>query len=295
MTNDRLNWDDLRYFLALARNGTMSEAGRELRVKHTTVARRIKSLEQNLASRLFDHLPQGYAMTQVGENLYQHALEMEQRAFAVNREVLGSDTQLSGALNLTASHNVASVLITPHLTKFHQNYPEVELNLLCSIDLADLTVRQADIAIRLTAKPPQHLIGKKLLPLRHGIYASTQYLTQAPKTPQVILWLGESQQTDWLVKSFENVKVMMRADDITTILSCVENHMGLARLPCFVGDSSAQLKRLDIALPPSDWGIWMLSHVDLRATARVRVCREFLADTIQDNRCLVEGLNSHYW
>ena len=108
-----LNWDDLRFFLALARQGSVSGAGRVLQVKHTTVARRISALEAQLGSRLFDRLPGGYAMTQVAENLYPHALAMEETVQAADREVFGMDAQLSGILKLTASHDVFSRLILP--------------------------------------------------------------------------------------------------------------------------------------------------------------------------------------
>ncbi len=289
-----LNWDDFRYFLALARGHTVSEAGRVLGVKHTTVARRIKSLEDGLATRLFDHLPDGYAMTQAGENLYQHALEMEQRALAVERETLGLDTQLKGELNLTASHDVANRLIVPHLGLFNRAYPEVELNLLSSAGLVDLAARQADIALRLTPRPPEYLIGKKVLPLRHGIYATEGYLKKKRQHEQVILWLNETEKPEWVTDNFKNSKVIIRTSDITTMQGCVENHMGLARMPCYIGDSSKALKRLNVKLKPSDWGLWVLSHVDLRATARVRACREFLIDIIEQQKGLVEGLDSNY-
>ena len=101
-----LNWDDLRFFLALARTRTVSAAGRELEVKHTTVSRRIKALEQGLGTRLFDHLPDGYALTPAGENLFQNALLMEEQAQAVGRQVFGLDEQLEGHLVLTAAHDV---------------------------------------------------------------------------------------------------------------------------------------------------------------------------------------------
>ena len=158
-----MNWDDLRYFLALARTHTVSAAGRSLGVKHTTVARRIKALEQSLSCRLFDHLAQGYALNQAGENLYQRALVIEEQALAVNREVFGLDNQLRGTLNFTAAHDVASRLVIPHLGRFKRAYPELELQLFGSAGLMDLAAREADIALRLTASPPDYLVGKPLL------------------------------------------------------------------------------------------------------------------------------------
>ena len=289
-----MNWDDLRYFLALARARTVSAAGRDLAVKHTTVARRIKALEQGLGTRLFDHLPDGYAMTLAGENLYQHALIMEEQAQAVDRQVFGLDAQLQGSLKLTASYDVMARLIVPQLGLFKRAYPGIDLQLMGSTGLADLSARQADIALRLTPKPPDYLIGKKVLPLRHGIYASAKYLKKNPKPGQVILWNDEIEYPEWVKQHFPNAQVAIRVDDVTTMLACVTNHMGLARIPCYIGETGNDLYRLDLPLTASTWGIWVLSHVDLRATARVRACREFLIDIIQQQRSLIEGLNSRY-
>lgn len=289
-----MNWDDLRYFLALARARTVSAAGRDLAVKHTTVARRIKALEQGLGTRLFDHLQDGYAMTLAGENLYQHALIMEEQAQAVDRQVFGLDAQLQGSLKLTASYDVMARLIVPQLGLFNRAYPGIDLQLMGSTGLADLSARQADIALRLTPKPPDYLIGKKVLPLRHGIYASAKYLKKNPKPGLVILWNDEIEHPEWVKQHFPNAEVVIRVDDVTTMLACVTNHMGFARIPCYIGETGDDLYRLDLPLTPSTWGIWVLSHVDLRATARVRACREFLIDIIQQQRSLIEGLNSRY-
>ncbi len=290
-----MNWDDLRFFLALAREGSVSAAGRVLNVKHTTVARRISALEDKLGSRLFDHLSDGYVMTPAGENLYQHALVMEEQAQAVDRQVFGLDAQLQGSLKLTASYDVLGRLVVPHLGLFKRAYPGIELELLGSSGLTDLSARQADIALRLTPKPPDYLIGKKVLPLRHGIYASAKYLKNRPKADQVILWNDEVDHPEWVRHHFPNAEVSIRADDVTTMLACASNHRGLARLPCYIGESATNLYRLDLPLTPSTWSVWVLSHVDLRATARVRVCREFLVGIIEQQKSLIEGLDSRYF
>jgi DNA-binding transcriptional LysR family regulator len=289
-----LNWDDLRFFLALSRKGTVSGAGRELGVKHTTVARRIKAFEESLGSRLFDHRQDGYAMTPVGENLYQHAVSMEQHAQAVDRQVFGLDAQLKGGLKLTASQDVLSRLIIPQLGLFSRNYPGIELQLLSSSGLADLSARQADIALRLTPKPPDYLIGKKVLSLRHGIYGSKKYLKANPRPKHLILWNDEIDQPEWVKQHFPQASIALRTDDATAMLACVSNHLGVARIPCYIGETARDLYRLNLTLTPSNWGVWVLSHVDLRDTARVRICRDFLVSIIEKQKTLIEGLDSRY-
>ncbi len=289
-----MNWDDLRFFLALAREGTVSGAGRVLAVKHTTVARRISTFEEQLGSRLFDRLSTGYVMTQVAENLYPHALSMEALAQAADREVFGMDTQLQGVLKLTASYDVFNRLITPKLHQFTDQYPGIDLELTSSTHLADLAGRQADIALRLTPKPPEYLIGREVLPLRHGIYGSSEYLKKKRAVEKLILWGHDQDMPQWVNDHFSGARVVARVSEIMTMMDTVKNHMGLARMPCYVGDAEPTLRRLDLPLAASDWGVWVLSHVDLRSTARVRVCREFLIGIIQQQQTLIEGLDSNY-
>ena len=290
-----MNWDDLRFFLALARTRTVSAAGRELEVKHTTVSRRIKALEQGLGTRLFDHLPDGYALTPAGENLFQNALLMEEQAQAVERQVFGLDAQLKGHLVLTASHDVFSRLVTPQLGIFKKVYPGIDLQLLSSTGLTDLSARQADIALRLTPKPPDYLIGKRVMRLGIGIYASRQYLQNHSKWDHLVLWNDEMEKPEWARQNFPDAEVVIRANDVTTLLACLKNHMGLSMLPCYIGDSAPELMRIDLPLQESTWGVWVLSHTDLRATARVRACREFLVDILEQQRELISGSASSYW
>ena len=289
-----MNWDDLRFFLALAREGTVSSAGRALKVKHTTVARRIAVLEAKLGSRLFDRLPGGYAMTQVAENLYQHALAMEEVAQAADREVFGMDAQLSGILKLAASYDVFTRLITPRLGEFTEQYPGINIELQSSTSLVDLASRQADIALRLSSRPPDYLIGRKILPLGHGVYASARYLKKKRDVEKLILWEHERDTPEWVNDHYQGARVVVRVSEIMTMMEVVRNHMGLARIPCYVADTEPSLRRIDVSLTPSTWGVWVLSHVDLRSTARVRVCREFLINIIEQQRNLIEGLESKY-
>jgi DNA-binding transcriptional LysR family regulator len=290
-----MNWDDLRYFLALSRAGSVSRAGKALGVNHTTVARRIGTLENELKTRLFERTSEGYEMTQAAEDMYEHALQMEERAQAIDREVFAQDAELKGPLKLTVSHDVASRLIVPKLTEFHRAYPGIDLDVLTTTGLVDLAAREADIALRLTARPPDYLVGREVLPLRHGIYGAPDYLQRASDLVDVILFRGDMDMPAWVTENYAQARVALRVDDVTTMLAAVRSGLGLARMPCYIGDSDRTVRRIDVALTPSTWGIWILSHVDLRCTARVRVCREFLFDAIEQQRALVLGKSSRYF
>lgn len=285
----------MRFFLALCREGSVSKAGKAIGVNHTTVARRIGALEKMLGTRLFDRQPHGYAMTQSAENMYEHALRMEEQAQAIDREVFGQDAELQGPLKLTVAHDVAERLVISKLLEFQETYPCIDLELLTTTGLVDLAAREADIAVRLTDKPPDYLIGRKVMSMRHGIYGSPKYLRHLEGPADVVLFRGGDETPEWVAEHFPDSKTVLRLDDVSTMVAAVRDHMGLARMPCYVGDSEPGVQRLDLTLTPSTWGVWVLSHVDLRSTARVRVCREFLIGAIEKQRPLILGEESRYY
>ncbi len=180
-----MNWDDLRFFLAVCRNGSVTGAGKALGVNHTTVARRIAALEKSIGTRLFNHSRGGYEMTQAAENMVERAMQMEEITQAIDRDVFGKDAELSGPLKLTVSHDVAERLLIHRLCVFRNAYPKIQLDLLTTTGLVDLAAREADIAVRLTDKPPDYLVGREVLPMRHGVYASPAYLKRGDETPKV--------------------------------------------------------------------------------------------------------------
>ncbi|MEO1245765.1 MAG: LysR family transcriptional regulator [Pseudomonadota bacterium] len=289
-----MNWDDTRYFLAVCRAGSVSAAGKTLGVNHTTVARRIAAFESDLGTRLFDRTREGYVMTQAAENMYDNALCMEEYAQTIDRTMYARDAELRGPLKLTVPYDFANRVLAPILPAFKARYPQIDLELLTTTGLVDLAAREADLAIRLTAKPPDYLVGRKLLPLRHGVYGTRRSLRSMGSEPSVILFRSERDMPEWVREHFPAARVVLRTDNLSTMHAAVAAGLGLARMPCYEVDADRKLKRLDLPLTPSSWGIWVLSHVDLRSTARVRVTREFMADAIMQNKTLILGEASRY-
>jgi DNA-binding transcriptional LysR family regulator len=289
----KTNWDDLRFFLALSRHKTATHAGIALGVNHTTIARRAKALEESLNTRLFERSQSGYELTQAGENLLAYAIEMEELIQSMDRDIFGRDSQLNGPLKVTIAHDVAERLLVKALCAFHNKYPNIELELLTTTGLINMNTREADIALRITPKPPEYLVGKEITRLQHGIYTSVDYWEANSDNPEVILYF-DNDSSDWVKNHFPHANTAMRVDDVGTMSHAVAEHMGIARLPCYVGDTDSRLRRLHIDLPQSTWGIWILNHIDLRSTARVRAAREFLIQTIEQQRSLIDGKQSRY-
>ena len=272
----------------------MSGAGRALGVRHTTVARRIQALEQHMGTRLFDRSRSGYSMTQAAENLFDDVLKLEEKIQHVDHKTSDQDAALAGLLKLTVAHDLANRLIVPEIGKFLDAYPKIELQLLMTTGLIDLAAREADIAIRMTPSPPEYLVGRELMKLRHGIYGTEEVLNNLSEPVNVILFRSEIDHPAWVTDNFINAKAALHVDDVSTMAVVTKNGIGIAKMPCFIGDTEPALRRLDVEIQLSTWGIWILNHVDLRATARVRACKDFLQDTLESKRHLIQGDNSLY-
>ncbi len=290
------DWDDLRYFLAVAREGNVTAASSHLKVNHSTVSRRISAMEARHGVRLFERLPNGYKLTSAGDNIFQLTQEIEEKSLQVERLLFAQDSRLQGKLNITLPHDMANHCILPYFNSFTHSYPDIDINYIVSPRLKNLNAREADIAIRLTASPPDYLIGKKVANLRHGIYRSSLYSTKPSNEDRLILWHFEQEKPKWVKQYFPNAQVAMRVDDLASMYAAVKAGVGLARMPCYLPDVHADehIFRLDLALKPSTWGVWVLSHKDLRDTRRVKICKDFLNDILIRQKALFEGELSVY-
>jgi len=185
-----MNWDDLRLFLAVAREGSISGAARSLHVQHSTVSRRMRALESKLGVRLIERKKSGYELTDAGESVHKAACRMEYEVLDVDAVLGGSDAKLSGELRVSAINNMASTVLMPMFARFNQNYPDVELHLLVSNKYTSLIEREADIAIRLTNTPTDTLMGKRVVTVASTVYASRQYLADMRENGGKAKWLG---------------------------------------------------------------------------------------------------------
>ncbi|MDX8404740.1 MAG: LysR family transcriptional regulator, partial [Mariprofundus sp.] len=187
-----MNWDDLKLFLAVAREGSISGGARVLGVQHSTISRRMRALEETLGVRLIERKKSGYELTPAGENLKNSALKMEHEVLEVDSKLGGRDARLIGELRVTATNSMASTILMPMFSRFSQRYPEVELHLLASNQNISLVERNADVAIRLTNTPTDALIGKRFATVATTLYGSHSYLEQLQQEGGKPKWLGVS-------------------------------------------------------------------------------------------------------
>jgi len=294
-----MDWDDIRIFLAVAREGSFLGAAKVLKVNQTTVSRRVASFEKKHQVRLFDRLNAGgLTITVQAKGILEHAQEMEKQAQALDRRLVGGDTKLDGKLTITMP-DLFSRLLMPHLDKFQREYPNIELEFLTTYLPLNLGGREADIALRVTQAPPEYLIGKCFAHVHHGIYSSHYYHEQHQvlnhHEAQALLRSNEAEKPNWVQDFFPNIRCSTRYATGLSVMLGVENHLGIARLPCFAGDSIEEAGRIPLSLNETPWGVWILSHVDLRSTAKVRVFREFLSDTLTELKPVIEGERSTFF
>ncbi len=288
-----MNWDDLRLFLAAADAGSMRAAAKTLRISHTTISRRIESLEADFDTRLFERRSDGFDLTPAGEALLPVARSMESNLLGVERQVRGADKELVGPLVVTLPDMFAMYLVGPLLMDFMEAYPSIDLEVSESWDVFDLSKREADIAIRFTDNPPEHLIGRELGICHEAAYSTEAYLEEhGPlKTSQTARWIGfgdAAYQSRWVASSpFPHLQTLGRLDQIPTQVEATKAGFGIGLLPCFAGDTVPELVRLTD--PSPRMGVWLLSHRDLRASARVRAFRQFVTERRSYLRDRLEG------
>ncbi len=293
-----MDWDDVRFFLALSRNGSVRATGDQMGVSHSTVARRIDTFEQAMGVRLFDRTPRGYVMTVAGEDMMETALRIEEDMNSLERRLLGQDAKLEGRICVTFPDNLTSNFLMPFMSEFSDAYPDIDLEMILSYRALDLSKREADVAIRYYrpgVQPPEHLIGRKLACVYYAHYASPAYLDKIDlsKNPSEIHWMAwadEGRFPDWVKSSpYPHIPTRHILENGTLQMQAAKSGLGISMLPCMAADADPDLVRLPDSIPEPYFDIWILSHPDLRETARLRLFRQTLSKNITNHLDLIEG------
>lgn len=287
-----MNWDDLRLFLAVARSGSISSGARQLDLQHSTVSRRMRKLEKELRVRLFDKVPSGYTLTSEGKALKARAADIERAFLAVDDTLAGKDQHPSGPLRVTAIDNMASTILMPMFARFSQSYPDICLHLMVSNTDVSLSQREADIAIRLTNTPPDTLIGKRVATVSSAIYGSRNYLRRLHEKGNEAEWIGVDCcqfHRSWTRQECNKATHRFSVDDTLLTQAALREGLGIAILPCFMGDTDPALARYSEPRPEWDLGLWVLNHPDLKRTARVLAFRDFISTEIKQQEHVFLG------
>jgi molybdate transport repressor ModE-like protein len=274
-----INWDDLRYLLAVARSGSMSGAARELEVNHATVIRRVKNLEELLGTRLFERQGHTYVITPAGQVAFDAAERMEAQSVGVERQVLGQATDLSGRIRVTAPEPMGRTYLLPAIREFNELYPDILIDLSLSMRSYDLGMREADVAFRVTENPPEDLVGNKLATLQMAVYARRGE-SLAPEDVRRVISVEHllQEKVNWEDRYFPDAKVSLVTDSPAVAADAVKEGFGVAMLPTGIGELDPELERIPSIPPETGSEIWLLTHLDIRSNARMRVFRDFMQE-----------------
>ncbi|MDR3415898.1 MAG: LysR family transcriptional regulator [Nevskia sp.] len=279
-----LAWDDLRTVLAVARAGSLSGAARQLQVEHSTVFRRLRAIEKRFGAALFERTRNGYAPTAHGEAAAESARLMEEAALTAERRIMGADVRLSGVVRIAASEMFACYLLPRVLPAFLRAHPDIEVEIDVSNRNVDLTRREADLALRATNQPPEHLYGREVGELRYAAFAHRRFFKggRAPALEE-LPWVGfddsirQIEIARWLQSRLPGKSARLRSDSLLAIMHAATAGIGAAVLPLFAADFQPQLRRLTEVLDRPRMQLWVLSHADVRENARVRALSRHLA------------------
>jgi DNA-binding transcriptional LysR family regulator len=294
------DWNDLRSFLAIARHGSLQGAAGTLGVNHSTVFRRLNALEARLGVRLFDRSPHGYALTVAGEHMLASAERVEDEILGLERRLLGGDVRLAGSLRVTTTDTLANGLLGPHLRAFQAAYPAIELELITGNAFFDLSRREADVALRPSRHPGDAMVGRKLAAIAVALYGARGYLAERGRPRREAELAGHAlitgdaslahlPATRWLARHAPQGATVLRCNSWLSQCAAARAGLGLAALPCFLGDRAPELVRVLPPEPALAGELWLLTHPDLRRTARVRAFIGTLARGLRRERALLEG------
>jgi DNA-binding transcriptional LysR family regulator len=292
-----MNWNDLSAFLAVAREKSLRGAARTLGINHSTVTRRLIALEEALGVKLFERQPDGYVLSQAGEDLLSSVEHIEDEIFVIHRKIVGRDADPRGVVRVSVPPAMLRSFLAQELVRFAEQYPRIELDIEASHSFRDLARRQADISIRMAAEVTGDIVGRRLVRYHKAIYASPDYLSRVdPETgfdPLKHFWIGWGEDIpnpSWPRGTpFTELPVRHLLFSNALHVEATREGLGISLLPCFLGDPEPGLVRVPGTDTVADKSIWILFHDDLRKTARIRAFVDFMAAAIKKHQPLLQG------
>ncbi len=290
-----MNWDDLRYILAVSREGTILAAAGALGVSPTTMSRRLRKLEESQGTALFEKFKHGAVLTGAGERVVAVAESVETLTNELDAEIHGLDSSLEGAVRVTSTEMLTKHFLLDFAT-FRERYPRIHLELDSKATLANMTQREADVAIRIGRSAPDHLIGGSFATMAYAVFGSRELVERvgSEATYDQFPWVGwdpsVSRSTDeWLATHAPRAVLVMRFGSMPLISHAVLRGVGLAVLPCVIGDAAPTLRRVGSSAEGSALKVWLLTHPKLRGTARIKVFLAHMREVLKRDVDLIEG------
>jgi DNA-binding transcriptional LysR family regulator len=290
-----VDWESLKHFVAVAETGTLAAAGRRLGVRHTTVLRRISTLEEELGARLFDRGPDGYALTEAGREVLDRALALRAGVEEVERAVRGRDRKVAGLVRIATLAPLVP-WVARAMASALAHHPDLRLEVAIAPTPVSLSRHEADVAVRVSRPPPGGLVGRRIADVAYAVYAAARLVAagSGPEAAGALPWVAyddaraDTPAAKWIERNIAAERVVLCTHHTGLLLAAVAAGVGAGLLPCHLGDATPSLRRVSpiIGLEQS---IWVLTHRDLRRTARVRAVTDALSDELARDSALFAG------
>lgn len=287
-----VDWDDLRFFLALIRSKSLAAAAKQLHVTQSTVGRRLATLEERLGVRLVHRTQEGYVLTLAGESIRQHVERVEAEMYSVERAVGGLDTRLAGTVRVASNPFLTSHVLAPCATALYTRHSGIRMELIASTAIPDLAAREADVSVQLSRCDQNGLVVRRIGTLAFGLYASLSYLSRYGE-PQphdgysghrllTLIDTGDlPDQAKWLAEVACRAEILLRTNSRETLFWSALQGGGLALLPRFRGDAESALRPVQTPAPVPSAEVWLNVHEEMRHVPRVRAVLDCVTETFR--------------
>ena len=292
-----MEWDDLRYVLAVHKAGSVAGAGRALHISHVTVFRRIEKIEKGLGVRLFDRKNQGYVATPIGMEIVEQAEKVEDQINALERRVWRQDSLVQGTVRLTTTDTIATTVLPGILRGLREKHPGLQIETIMSYALLNITKRDADIAIRHGMSPPEHLIGHQVAQVSYAVYCAKSLLPRRGRPPELskLPWVApddspeQARFTKWLRENGHEPRIVYRTNSFMAMAAAMEAGVGAGILSCFTAANLRGVVRLTPPIDAIEWRYWVLTHPELRSVARVATVYAYIRESFAALQPLFAG------
>lgn len=294
------DWNDLTFFLELARQGRLASAGRHLKVDHTTVSRRIAELERSLECKLFDRTQDGFVLADAGQRLLRYAETIESNIMAISQEIGGVHAEPGGMVRLATMEGIASLYLARVLRSFHDSHPNILIELVTSPHFVNVTKREADISLSFMKPKGHRLLVEKIGGFELRLYGAPDYLAARgdPKTlndlrhhvfVDYVEDLVTIDEVRWLHDVVTDPPTTFRSSSMIAQQNAAAAGLGLVLLPSFAGAPDARLRPVLSGVVSVHRDIWLAVHEDFQFIARVKMVCRFLRETITADQAFLNG------
>jgi DNA-binding transcriptional LysR family regulator len=288
-TQYKLTAADLETLLALVRTGTLANAGDRLALDASTVFRTVQRIEKGLGIRLFERSRAGFVALELAQDLAKHAEQLEAQLEAARAASQTQAGQISGSVRITTTDTILHALVAPALQTLHLRHPMLSYDLHAGNELASLTRRDADIAVRATKRPPAHLIGKQIGPIRVATYTATKSKLKRfdPSAADQLTWIAPDDALPdhasvlWRKKHFPKILPRYRVSSLMTVAELIAQGMGIGLLPMFFAQTRPELRAITKEIEECQTQLWLLTHTETRHLSRVSAVYGHLAQHLK--------------